>query len=306
VTHSEFNSNQKLKEPRFVWLRHQFYHRIVGKLLPVSWFAPRTPSALELSDFPRPEQALTIQIVSHCWNYAHLLRFQLTSLYQNECNNAQIIYTLYYCPEDQATVKLIHQFKNKTIKNLEWDFRALPREKLFRRAIGRNEASLGTHADWMFFVDCDLILNAGCLNSVADTLAHKKLKLAFPAYENVTDLLPSEHPLLNQNPLNDGTLLIDTKLFKPVSIEKPKGGYQFVHGDVARVAGYCGSISLYQRPSRVWRKTFEDTTFRTLIQDSGTPVDIKGIYRIRHQEKGRYKKDSFLGRLRKTLRKITD
>jgi len=306
VTISEHQNTSNFQEPRFVWLRHQFYHRVVGKILPVSWFAPTAPQANELTVFPQAGEMLKLQIVSHCWNYSHLLRFQLSSLYKYSINNCELTYTLFYCEEDTNTVALIEEFEQYDIPNLTWDFRTLPREQLFRRAIGRNQASLATQANWVFFVDCDLILHEGCLDSVTAALSGQQLGLAFPSYEGLTELLPAEHTLLNQTPKADGTLDIDPTLFKQAPIMKPKGGYQFVHGDVARAAGYCGSISLYQQPTKVWRKTFEDTTFRTVIQDQGTPVEVKGIFRIRHQEKGRYQKETIWGRLRKSIRTITD
>jgi len=63
---------------------------------------------------------------------------------------------------------------------------------------------------------------------------------------------------------------------------------------------------LYQTPSERWRKTYEDTVFRRLIDSEGEAVNIENLFRIRHAEKGRYAKDSRLSLFRKKLRKATD
>lgn len=286
-----------------IWLRNQFYNRIVGSVLPLAWFAPRSPDASELSIAGSP---LQLQIVSHCWNYSHLSLFQLSSLVNYPPQQCELTYTLFYAEEDQGMLKLIEHFSQMQVPNITWDWQVLPKAELFRRAIGRHRASLATTADWIWFTDCDLIFHKGCLDSLVTSVADKQTRMVFPAYEGITDLLPPEHPMLNQNITDSGTIDIDPDLFQRNTISKAKGAFQIVHGDVARAAGYCGTIPLYQKPSEQWRKTYEDTVFRRLIQSEGEPVEIKNLYRIRHAEKGRYAEGSRLSAFRKRLRKATD
>jgi len=193
---------------KFIWVRHQINNHLVGKLLPVSWFGPKAPAKHELS---APSGRLKLEIVSHCWQYAHMLNFQLSSLVN-------------HTPQEQQ--------------------------------------------------------------------------------EFITDLLPAEHAMLNQNPMHN--VDIDVSLFSPNAITKAKGAFQIVHGDVARQCGYCKDMSLYQQPSSVWRKTFEDSMFRRLIESEGVPIQVDGLHRIRHQEKGRYASGSKLSQLRKNIRVATD
>ena len=286
-----------------IWLRNQFYNRVVGAVLPLSWFAPPAPRPSELS---MPEGPLQLQIVSHCWNYSHLSLFQLSSLANYPPTECHLTYTLFYAEEDTGMVALINRFSALKIPNITWDWQVLPKAELFRRAIGRHKASLASKAHWVWFADCDLIFHEGCIDSVAKAVAEKRTGLVFPNHEGITDLLPAEHPMLNQSIGEQGTIDIDTQLFKHNSITRAKGAFQIVHGDVARAVGYCGSIPLYQQPTEHWRKTYEDTVFRRLIDYDGEAVPVQNLYRIRHAEKGRYSKGSALSRVRGAIRQATD
>jgi len=286
-----------------IWLQNQFYNRIAGSLLPLSWFAPPAPRPDQLSI---PEGTLQLQIVSHCWQYSHLAMFQLSSLINYPPQRCHLTYTLFYAVEDTAMLALIKRFAAIDIRTITWDFRILPKNELFRRAIGRHRVSLDSAAHWIWFADCDLIFHKGCLDSVAEAVSGQQTGLVFPDHEGITDLLLPEHPMLNQNLNERGTIDIDTTLFHRNTISKAKGAFQIVHADVARAVGYCGSIPLYQQPSERWRKTYEDTVFRRVIGYEGVPVNVSGLYRIRHAEKGRYAKDSSLSRIRGGIRQATD
>ena len=286
-----------------IWLQNQFYNRIVGSVLPLSWFAPTAPRPHELK---QPQGKFQLQIVSHCWQYSHLSLFQLSSLVNYPPHDCELTYTLFYAAEDKGMCELIKHFSAIDLPNVTWDWQVLPKAQLFRRAIGRHQASLSSRADWLWFADCDLIFHEGCLDSVVAATTNKQTGLVFPDHEGITELLPGDHPMLNQSIGESGTIDIDTSLFTPNIITKAKGAFQIVHGDVARAVGYCGSIKLYQTPTHTWRKTYEDTVFRRMIGYDGEPVDIRNLYRIRHAEKGRYAKGSALGKIRGGIRRVTD
>jgi len=256
----------------------------------MSWVGRRPISAQRRSDppagtfgFPRAtvgrlvdtlapaDEPLKLEIVAHCWQYAHLLAYQLQSLVEHTPDAVQLQYTLYYCEEDTKTVELIRHYDNKAVDRIMWNWCPIARTELMRRAIGRNRSALSTTANWIWFADCDLIFHEGCLASLAQA---------------------------NPEPA------IDRARFSTGTIEKAKGAFQIVHGDVARQCGYCPQLRPYQRPTPHWRKTFEDTAFRKLIQDQGTPVAITGLHRIRHQAKGRYRQGGFLSRLRGLIRTL--
>ena len=286
-----------------IWLRNQFYNRLLGSILPVHWFAPKVPAADQLAV---PKGRLSLQIVSHSWQYSHLSQFQLGSLVNYPAQNCDVTYTLFHSAEDTGLRRLIDQFDKIAVPGLRWDWRALSKNELFRRAIGRHRVSLDSAADWLWFADCDLIFHRGCLDSLATALDGVQLPLVFPDHEGITDLLPADHPMLNQH-VGDGQAIdIDPSLFYRNKITKAKGAFQIVHGDVARAVGYCGTLPVYQTPSTVWRKTYEDTVFRRLIESEGQAVPVENLYRIRHAEKGRYAQGSVLSRIRGKLRRIFD
>ncbi len=286
---------------KFIWLRHQINKRLIGSILPLSWFGPTPPPANKLTSATAP---IHLQIVSHCWQYAHMLNFQISSIINHPPEHFSLTYTLFHSAEDVALKKLIQRIDTLDVPNVEWQWIELPKNELFRRAIGRNSAALRTKADWIWFSDCDLIFHKHCLESLASALVGKQQSLVFPQREYITDLLEPDHPMLNQN--TDSVVDIEPSLFSENAIHKAKGAFQIVHGDVARHCGYCRDIKMYQMPMQHWSKTYEDSIFRQLIASEGEPVDIAGLYRIRHSEKGRYIKGKQISKLRRGIRVATD
>ena len=284
-------------------LVNYFYGRMVGSVIPVSWVAPRPLRADELSV---ATGRLKFEIVSHCWNYSHMLIYQLSSLVNHLPESMDVTYTLYYSPEDSGTVALVEHFNQLDLPHLTWNWQPLPKERLFRRAIGRNEAATATSADWVWFSDCDTIFHKNCLSSVEVAVHGQREPLLFPCRERITMMLPLSHDLFSRDDTTIELLDIDTELFEHNDIIKAKGAFQIVHGDVCRKLGYCRTLKPYQRPTEHWRKTFEDTVFRKLIGSQGKPIDVDGLYRIRHIEKGRYAESSALSSVRKQIRKASD
>lgn len=279
------------------------YKKLMGPILPVSWFAPPAPETL--SKTPRGP-ALELEIVSHCWQYAHLLVYQISSLVNYPPRSLNLTYTLFYCEEDENTVRLVDYFSKVALKGLTWNWQPLAREQLFRRAIGRNRAALKTAADWVWFTDCDTIFHQNCLDSLATQVTGKDERMVFPAFERITPLLENTSDMLAALQGKSIVKDIDTSQFDHNVISKAKGAFQIVHGDVCRTLGYCNALPLFQTPTDRWRKTFEDPVFRKLIRSEGMPVEIQNLYRIRHIEKGRYAEGSTITDVRKNLRKAID
>lgn len=282
-------------------LQGRFLRLAASGTLPASWF---------LRDLPPPaaraarEGTLSLEIVSHCWRYAHMLVYQLSSLVLDPPRDLTVTMTVYYCEEDQATVDLLNFFSAQQVPGVTWNWRALPRQALFRRAIGRNEAALATTADWVWFTDCDVLFREGCLASLARELQGRRDALVFPSAEHCTGLLPADAALLRpeMDPLR--IMDIDPTLFSVFSRDRATGPLQITHGDVARAVGYCASLPYYQRPSETWCKAYEDRAFRWLLRTAGEPLDVPGVYRIRHVEKGRYTGSALNTGIRSGLRRL--
>lgn len=286
-----------------IWVANQFYTKFVGKVLPAKWFGVTPPSQTELS---LAQGKIKLDIVSHCWQYSHLLVYQLSSLVNYPPTALEVRYRLFYADEDTGTKALIETFEQLEIPGVTWEWNPISKEELFRRAIGRNRAAKSSHADWLWFSDCDLIFHKDCLDSLARSLHGLQAGLVFPESEQITELFAADHPLITQSLSQPLPIDIDPSIFFHNKITKAKGAFQIVHGDVARAVGYCNGLSLYQQPDKRWRKTYEDTVFRNLLGYEGQGIDVKGLHRIRHSAKGRYTKDSNLSKARSRLRHLTD
>lgn len=295
------------------WLQGLAYRKLLGTVLfPVSLVAPEVPHISKPVKRP-PGEKIHLEIVSHCWQYSEFLAYQLSSLVHYPVSSLQITYTVFYSEEDTDTVALLQRFKPLAPEWVSWNFQSLPRTSLNRRGIGRNKAALATTADWVWFTDCDTVFHAGCLDSLEVWLRSSSSGMLYPSSERISEMLKkSDTGSVAQSSTEDvdrapeGLSLLDTSRFEHNVIARAKGAYQIVRGDICRVAGYCNTIAAYQRPVEQWKKTYEDTVFRKLIGEEGTPVDIDALMRIRHIEKGRYAKSGPGAWVRKSLRQHLD
>jgi hypothetical protein len=276
-----------------------FFRLAASGWIPARWYLPNMPPA-------ETRRAATgvihLEIVSHCWQYAHLLAYQLSSLVNYPPQALKVTMTVFFCPEDVKTRQMLEFFTGITATNVQWNWRPLARNELFRRSIGRNMIARTSNADWLWFADCDIIFHKGCLDSLAAQLQGRRDALLYPAHERITPMLADSDPMLN----DDRPRVIDIRgdHFELQAQPGARGAYQIVHGDIARTCGYCEQLSCYQRPSDRWRKTYEDRAFRWLIRDQGQPVEVVAIHRIRHIQKGRYATNSFWSKIRRSVRRI--
>jgi len=284
--------------PEWLSMLHNLFFRYSDRIIPPNWFLSKLPSTDEMNSYTG---RLSIEIVSHCWNYSHLLAYNLSSLVNYPPQEIDVTMTVFYSPEDQGTVNMLEYFSGIEVPGVEWNWRQLSTYHLLRRAIGRNKAALETKANWVWYIDCDLIFHQGCLDSLASLLQGRKDALLYPKTEHITSLLEDENPILN-NGSNPEIIDIDPSIFHIRYIPRAVGAYQITHGDIARACGYCSHIRVYQTPTRHWRKTYEDRTYRWLLRTQGTAIDIPGIYRIRHSSKGRYSKGTLWSKFRRLVR----
>lgn len=280
----------------------RFLRFAAGGTIPASWFQASLPP---LEARKAKTGALSIEVVSHCWKYAHLLNYQLSSLVKFPPNECSVVMTVYYSRKDENTSALLDYFGAIQVPNVTWNWCELPPNKLFRRAIGRNDAAKKSTADWVWFTDCDLMFREGCLDALNQQLQGRKDALVFPRQERITALLAEEDPMLAFDKSNIQPADIDSSQFSISERGRATGPLQIAHGDVVRVVGYCEALTYYQRPSEKWCKAYEDRAFRWLLRSQGVPLEIPSVYRIRHVFKGRYTGSKVNSGLRKQLRKFT-
>lgn len=232
----------------------------------------------------------SIEIVSHCWNYHHLLAYQLQSVALQKLDNLKVVFTVFYSEEDQETKMLLDKYSNIDVEGVQWNWLALDKTKLFRRSIGRNIAAESTQADWIWFTDCDVIFGENCLNNLQSCLSGVNEALVFPNVEYRSKPLEANDTIFNEPTpsLKD----IDLSSFNATQINRATGPLQIVHGDAARKFGYCKQFNFYQKPALSWCKATEDRVFRWILNHEGHPLPISPVLRIQHVEKGRYQKNS--------------
>jgi len=83
-------------------------------------------------------------------------------------------------------------------------------------------------------------------------------------------------------------LRVEPAEFIAHQVTRATGPLQITHGDVARSVGYCNAVPYYQQPQARWQKADEDRMFRWLLGTPGLAVDIDGVCRVQHVQKGRY------------------
>lgn len=264
----------------------QVFIRIAATgLVPSRWYL-KPPKREQLT---ARSGVLDIEIVSHCWQYAHLLAYQLSSLVNFPPVKARVRMTVFYAPEDTRTRAMLEFFDGIAVPGVAWNWQPLARPELFRRAIGRNRIARSTTADWVWFTDCDIVFHRDCIDTLSAQLQGRQDLLCYPKFERITPMLTEDDPVLAAERDRPRVVDIDTSQFTLAeNPPKAKGAYHIVHGDAARQCGYCEQVGLYQRPVSSWAKTYEDSAFRWLLGTDGTGLDVPGVHRIRHVHKGRY------------------
>ena len=273
--------------------------------VPASWFRNVDPGNVSKA---KRTGKLKLEIVSHCWNYGHLLTYQLSSLVNHRTDKLDITMTVFYAEEDESVTPVLEYFGSLDVPGVHWNWQPLPKEKIFRRSIGRNLAAKASQADWVWFTDCDIVFHEGCLDTLADELQGRDDTLVFPFRDQGTELLEEDDEVLSAGRSRPAIREIELSRFTIMSEvrKKAKGAFQIAHGDIARACGYCESIPLYQRPADRWLKTYEDRAFKWLIGSQGTGLEIPAVCQIRHIAKGRYKQDSRISEIRASIRKAQD
>ena len=272
-------------------------------IVPSRWFlVPPKPE-----DLTARSGMLDLEIVSHCWQYAHLLDYQLSSLVNFPPTRARVRMTVFYALEDTRTRAMLDFFGAIAAPGVEWNWQALPPPELFRRSIGRNRIARSTTADWVWFTDCDIVLHRDCIDTLSQQLQGRQALLCYPKFERITPMLAEDDPVLAAERDRPRVADIDTSRFElAANPPKAKGAYHIVHGDAARACGYCAQVPLYQRPATRWAKTYEDSAFRWLLGTDGVGLEVPGVHRIRHVHKGRYGESRTAARLRGSIRRAKE
>lgn len=230
----------------------------------------------------------SVEIVTHCFRYASLLRYQLSSLIVHPPQDITVTCTVCFTHEDAETTELLHWIEQFRAPNVTWNWIAQEPSHVCHRSIGRNLAAVNSQSDWIWFCDADYWFNSECWKTFA-TFELGDSTLVFPRYINGHRDHKLGDRLIDAARKSTSLVLAPQRDFKRERMNRAIGGIQIVRGDTCRAMGYLKSSASAQSPRSdcIWRKTREDVVFRRSLRTSGQPVRLPGVYRIRHTQAGR-------------------
>lgn len=238
--------------------------------------------------------AMKIEIVTHCYRYATLLRHQLSSLVLHPPpEGVSLTATICHTPEDEETAKALAWFGTLSVPGVTWNWLPLPQAELCRRSIGRNRAALVTQADWVWFCDADYWFTTACWEAFRQ-LHDVTEPLVFPRVVNGHCSHELGDERIRQAREADGLVSVAVSEFEPERMRRAIGGIQIVRGDYCREHGYLKDSRRAQQPRAEWKRAHEDVWFRRKVGSAGRAVDIPAVYRIRHGQAGRMVPDLIL------------
>lgn len=232
----------------------------------------------------------SLELCNHVHLYDRLATYFLSAIVQHPPARCAVKVTICYSPDDEQTAAVLLHFGALAIPNVTWNWHAMDRPRLCQRAIGRNECALATDADFFLMGDIDYSFQDGALDTAADAMtaaASGGARLMFPRV-----VMQSRSHELGDAAIAavaaPGLVAIKPEDFQPVRMNRAIGGCQWVTGDVARELGYLPGTR-FQKPSGKWLRTHSDQIYRKWLNTRGMAIDVPGIYRLRHGERGRRK-----------------
>jgi len=239
---------------------------------------------------------MKLELVSHCWRYSRLLRYQLSSLFLfPPCR--VLVDAVIFCTSrenDPETWATLDYFLSLTApENVAIRPWMLPPERLFRRAIGRNLAAGATEADWVWFADCEMTFGEGALDKLAEQVRGRSEPLFYPCEIGIHRTHALGDAAIRHADDAAGLLDIAPEDFVPHRYHRAIGGVQIVSGHVARDVGYCRNTR-WQRPAERWQGAREDVSFRKSLGTPGVGIRVPNVFRLRHSVCGRHHPDARL------------
>lgn len=236
----------------------------------------------------------------HCWNYATLLRFMLSSFQLFPPKRHKFSLSVCFDPDDTETRDAMDFFcGQKKPENYQLYRMPMTTERVCARAIGKDlfaQAMIGkqlpTPPDWLWYTDCDYSVGGpGDLDFICDMLVAQNVTtpaVYWPKEVSAWDYDLSEKSIrmAKETP---GFVGLDPVDAVPHRIKIAIGGVQFVPASTIRAAGgYCQNSVRHQRPSpNGWRENKEDKAFRKQV---GAVVELPSmlghLFRMRHRARG--------------------
>ena len=245
--------------------------------------------AIKILAEQEPKEKLTIEICIHCYHYQHRLCWMLNSILQQKGNIPNIIVNISYAPNNGIpTTEEVCEFFRKQGLNIKET--VVTEKQASNRAIARNRQVADTKADWILFVDSDMVYDP---HLFADLQIQLKTTL-----KNETKVMGGDRHSLD--------IPFCIKHF-----EDDKRDYPCVIPDVAQITAkwpvkwvtgkntVAGNFQLASvkaieiigdgkytgRTREIWRATKSDRAFRCRM-GGRRGIDIKPQYHLNHDRGG--------------------
>ena len=227
----------------------------------------------------------TVRVVAHCWNYSRLLSYHLSALVLHRPQESHVVMTVCYSPCDKQTVDMLDFFADFKIPNVTWDWYPMEKNRLCRRAIGRNELARMGGTDFTFYADVDYILRGDVIDAAVQEIGDRHA-LFYPR-----DVLQSkthqDGDAEIERVTEPGLYELESSRYDIIKLDRPIGGAQWLRSDFLREKGYLPDGHKFLNPEPSWKRTYEDARCRGYWGLPWKPLDVQGVYRIRHSERGR-------------------
>lgn len=231
---------------------------------------------------------MNLELVTHCYRYSTLLRYQLSSVVLHPPANLSLTVTVFYTKTDVATTAALNFFSDNRPTNVDWNWQELPRSELCNRGIGRNRAALASKADLIWFTDADYVFHENCWQYFeSPRLTDAGFFFPRTIMKNRTHELGDLTIIRGKR--TQGLIQIDPSEFEHSRIRRAIGGVQIVSGEYCRSNGYLRNSARAQEPyeGEGFKQCREDVWFRRSYGSPISSVEIEDVFRIRHSSCGR-------------------
>lgn len=226
-----------------------------------------------------------IELCAHCFRYPRLLTLHLSG-YVLHPPKTETVVTICYTKSDETVTPVLDYFGAIKVPNVEWRWLDLPHDHLMRRAIGRDMVCRTTEAEYLLLSDVDYVLRGSVIDAAVDEMRTYEPHLFYPRYP-----MQSISHAHGDSEIEKATIPsvyeLDESKYTEIAIDRPIGGCQWYPGDTARKKGYLPKGHKFLNPEPVWRTTREDSRARGFSGLVNKGLSVRGIYRIRHSERGR-------------------
>lgn len=239
-------------------------------------------------DRPLQKEKLDIEIAIHTYHYQHRLCWMLNSILQQKGNVPNILVSISHVKNDGTpTTSEVCDFFREQGLNIKENI--LEDKNKGNRAIGRNIQTKETQADWILFVDSDMVYDPYFFEDIQKQLKNKlaketrvigadRVSLDIPFCIKYFEDDKRNYPCIIDNVAD---IASQWKVKWVRGKGTAPGNFQLANVNVIKCKG---RIYTY-REGDIWRATKSDRHFR-LNMGGRTGMDVKEQYHLNHDRGG--------------------